>query len=172
MSVLEETSRTRKDGRFLRWDKSGRDVAPKPDKGRLPSFRTALLKDRRDRVGRANSERIVFRSRARGAHGFLPGGAERHEVPIHRRGGHIAPLRQVRLHADARAGTGVARVRRGRTVRPPTVHADGYRRKPPRPACRKIRTAARRCPAAPSAWPTKTAPCKKRQANCAGTPGN
>ena len=45
MSVLEEISWTRKDGQFLRWDpKSGRDVAPKLDKGRLPPFRTALLR--------------------------------------------------------------------------------------------------------------------------------
>ena len=43
MSVLEEISYTRKDGQFLRWDRrSGRDVADKLRKGRIPTLAEAL----------------------------------------------------------------------------------------------------------------------------------
>lgn len=43
MSVLEEVSYTRKDGQFLRWDRrSGRDVADRLRKPRIPTLREAL----------------------------------------------------------------------------------------------------------------------------------
>ena len=43
MSVLEEVSYTRKDGQFLRWDRrSGRDVADKLRKPRMPTLKSAL----------------------------------------------------------------------------------------------------------------------------------
>ena len=43
MSVLEEVSYTRKDGQFLRWDRrSGRDVADRLRKPRIPSLGSAL----------------------------------------------------------------------------------------------------------------------------------
>ncbi len=45
MSILEELSYTRKDGQFLRWDpRSGRNVAEKLNKGKLPTFREAFTK--------------------------------------------------------------------------------------------------------------------------------
>ena len=43
LSVLEDVSYTRKDGQFLRWDpRSGRTASTKLNKGRLPTFSTAL----------------------------------------------------------------------------------------------------------------------------------
>lgn len=45
MSILEDLSYTRKDGQFLRWDsRSGRNVAEKLNKGRLPTFREAFTR--------------------------------------------------------------------------------------------------------------------------------
>ena len=60
MSVLEEVSYTRKDGQFLRWDRrSGRDVADRLRKPRIPSLRSALSA----RLAAITSDSRVLRER-------------------------------------------------------------------------------------------------------------
>lgn len=49
MSVLEETSYTRKDGQYLRWDnRCGRQLRGSMDKGRIPGFAEALAQRLRE----------------------------------------------------------------------------------------------------------------------------
>ena len=129
MTVLEDVSYTRKDGQYLRWDhRSGRRLRARMSKGPILAFERALASKLFDMAQDVDALKRVYGGGLPGtADRFVPGTAERAAGRTVRHGDNVAAVReQVRLHADVRAGTGLARLRPGRVRTSQAAYAVRY----------------------------------------------